>query len=241
MRALVILPTYNEALNVVPLSREILAQDAALEVLVVDDNSPDGTAALVERAAKDETRIHLLRRPGKLGLGSAYQDGFRYGLERGYGRLLTMDCDWSHHPSYLPGILAAAERADVVIGSRYAPGGGVVNWPGGRKLLSRAANLYTQILLRLPVHDCTAGFRCYGRNVIESVDPFAIRASGYAFLEEMVWRVHRGGFRILEIPIVFQDRRQGSSKISQTEIWRAAVHVLVLALRPPPLPPRRAG
>ncbi len=236
MRSLVVLPTYNEALNVIALCRDVLAQDASLDVLVVDDASPDGTAELVEREAAAEPRLHLLRRPGKLGLGSAYQDGFRFALARDYERILTMDCDYSHHPSYLPGILRAADRGDVVIGSRYVPGGGVTHWPLARKLLSRFANLYTQVLLRLPVSDCTAGFRCYARRVLETVDPFAIRSQGYAFLEEMVWRVHRCGFRVVEIPIVFQDRRQGSSKISQSEIYRAAWHVLVLAIHPPTLP-----
>ena len=235
MPSLVVVPSYNEALNVLPLTRDVLDQDPRLEVLVVDDASPDGTGRLVEKAAADEGRLHLLEREGKLGLGSAYQAGFRYALDRDYERVLTMDCDFSHDPAYLPGMLAAADQADVVIGSRYTPGGGVANWPLARKLLSRFANLYTQTLLRLPVHDCTAGFRCYSREVLETVDPFAVRGSGYSFLEEMVWRVHRAGFEIIEIPIVFQDRTKGSSKINQSEIYRAAWHVLELALRPPPV------
>ncbi len=235
MRSLVILPSYNEAENVLPLTADILSRDESLDVLVVDDNSPDGTAELVEEARKEQPRIALLRRPGKLGLGSAYLAGFRYGLDQGYGRVLTMDCDYSHHPRYLPEVLEAAERADLVIGSRYVRGGGVANWPLRRRLLSRFANLYTRILLRLSVNDCTAGFRCYSREVLETVAPFEIESSGYAFLEEMVWRVDRCGFRIVEIPIVFEDRTLGASKINEAEIYRAAWHVLVTALRRPPV------
>lgn len=235
MRSLVVLPTYNEAENVIPLSTDVLSRDDALEVLVVDDNSPDGTGDLVEREGETEPRLHLLRRPGKLGLGTAYLAGFRYGLEHDFDRVLTMDCDYSHHPRYLPAMLAAADAgADMVVGSRYVPGGGVANWPRRRRLLSRFANFYTRVLLRVPVHDCTAGFRCYSREILESVDPFAIQSSGYAFLEEMVWRVHHAGFRIAEVPIIFEDRRLGVSKIDQREIYRAAWHVLATARRTPP-------
>ncbi|MGH0028354.1 MAG: polyprenol monophosphomannose synthase [Myxococcota bacterium] len=231
MRGLVILPSYNEALNVLPLSEDVLSRDPSLEVLVVDDASPDGTGDLVEEAARSEPRLHLLRRPGKLGLGSAYLAGFRYALDHGAELILTMDCDYSHHPRYLPAMLEAMQGADMVVGSRYVPGGGVVNWALRRRLLSRFANFYTRLLLRVPVHDCTAGFRCYTREVLETVDPFAIRSSGYSFLEEMVWRVHHRGFRIAEIPIVFEDRTRGDSKIDSSEIYRAAWNVLVTAFR----------
>ena len=242
MRALVILPTYNEAENVVQLSRDVLAQNPALDVLVVDDASPDGTGDLVEGEAACQSdaqpgsrpRLQLLRRAGKLGLGSAYLAGFRHALDRGYELALTMDCDYSHHPRYLPSILEATGRADLVIGSRYVDGGGVANWPLRRRLLSRFANFYTRMLLRVPVGDCTAGFRCYRREVLLAVDPFSIQASGYSFLEEMVWRVHHCGFRIEEVPIVFEDRRLGISKIDEREIYRAAGHVLRTAVRRPP-------
>jgi dolichol-phosphate mannosyltransferase len=234
VRALVILPSYNEAENVLGLAREILAADSGLEILVVDDNSPDGTGDLVEEAGKQEPRIHLLRRPGKLGLGSAYLAGFRYGLDRKFDRVLTMDCDGSHHPRHLPAVLEAAQTHDMVIGSRYVPGGGVVNWPWYRRALSAFANFYTRLLLRVPTYDNTAGFRCYSRAVLETVDPFQIRSSGYSFLYEMVFRVHREGFRIGEVPIVFEERRGGVSKIDSSEIYRAAWHVLIIALRPPP-------
>lgn len=231
MRALVVIPTYNEAENVLILVKEVLAQDPALDVLVVDDASPDGTADLVERQQEHEPRIGLLRRAGKLGLGTAYLAGFRHGLDRGYDRILTMDCDLSHNPRHLQKILDAMDDHDMVIGSRYVPGGGISNWSWHRRVLSRFANFYTRTLLRLPVRDCTSGYRCYGRRVLEAVAPFEMRSSGYAFLEEMVYRVHRDGFRIGEIPIVFEDRLAGASKINQAEIHRAAWHVLATAVR----------
>jgi len=237
-RTLVILPTYNEAPNVLDLSREILATAETIDVLVVDDNSPDGTGGLVAQAAQTESRLRLLARPRKLGLGTAYLAGFRFALEHNYECALTMDCDRSHNPRYLPEMLAAMERYDVVIGSRYAPGGGILNWPRRRILLSAFANGYARVLLRLPIRDCTSGFRCYRRVVLETVDPWSARGSGYSFLEEMAWRVHRCGFRIGEIPILFEQRVAGKSKIDSSEIYRAAWHVLATALRPPTL--RRA-
>ena len=240
VRALVILPTYNEADNVLPLSHEVLRCSSELEILVVDDASPDGTGDLVEEAGRSQPRLKLLRRPGKLGLGSAYLAGFRFGLDHHYDFVLTMDCDGSHHPRYLPAILDAATANDMVIGSRYVSGGGIVNWPWHRRQLSAFANLYTRLLLRLPTHDNTAGFRCYSRELLETVDPFGIRASGYSFLEEMAWRVHRAGFRTAEIPIIFEERRSGVSKIDSSEMYRAAWHVLATAFRKPPVsrPPR---
>jgi dolichol-phosphate mannosyltransferase len=234
VRCLVILPAYNEAENVVPLSREVLKQDAGLEVLVVDDGSPDGTAQLVAEAMADEPRLHLLDRGEKLGLGSAYLAGFRYGLERDFERILTMDCDFSHSPRYLPELLQTMQDYDMVIGSRYVRGGGIRNWALHRRVLSAFANFYTRVLLRLPVRDCTSGYRCYSRTVLEHVDPFGSEASGYSFLEEMVWRVHSAGFRVGEVPIVFEDRYSGASKIDHTEIYRAAWHVLVTAIRGKP-------
>jgi len=231
VRCLVVLPAYNEAENVLPLSREILKQDTGLEILVVDDGSPDGTAGLVTEAMLEEPRLHLLERGAKLGLGSAYLAGFRYGLERGYEHILTMDCDFSHSPRYLPQLLHAMDGCDMVIGSRYVRGGGIRNWALHRRVLSAFANFYTRVLLRLPVHDCTSGYRCYSRTVLESVDPFESEASGYSFLEEMVWRVHRAGFTVREVPIVFEDRYSGASKIDHREIYRAAWHVLVTAVR----------
>ena len=235
MRSLVVLPTYNEAENVLLLAREVLAADPRIEILVVDDASPDGTADLVRGEMETEPRLHLLEREGKLGLGTAYLAGFKHGLDHGYDQVLTMDCDFSHKPQYLPQLLAGMADHDMMIGSRYVPGGGIRNWPFHRKFLSGFANIYTRLLLRLPVRDCTSGYRCYSRRVLETVDPFAVRSSGYSFLEEMVWRVQRHGFRIGETPIVFEDRVRGQSKISKDEIYRAALHVLGTALRPSPV------
>lgn len=239
MRALVVIPTYNESENAPILIREVLAQDPSLHLLIVDDNSPDGTAAVVEEAMAAEPRLHLHVRPGKLGLGTAYLAGFRYGLEHGYDAILTMDGDRSHNPRYLPELVNAMGEHDMVIGSRYRPGGSIVNWPFYRRVLSGFANLYTRTLLRLPVHDCTSGYRCYSREVLETVDPFDIQFSGYSFLEEMVWRVHQAGFRIGEVPIVFETRYAGMSKIDRSEIYRAAWHVLATAIFPPAVPSRR--
>jgi len=226
---------------VIGICADVLAVDTSLEILVVDDASPDGTGDLVERAARDEPRLHLLGRPGKLGLGTAYLAGFRRGLEAGYDRVLTMDCDGSHSPRHIPALLAATLDADLAIGSRYVEGGGIVNWPRHRRALSWFANLYARTLLRLPIRDCTSGFRCYRSEALAGADPFGIRSSGYSFLEEMAWRVHRCGFRIAEVPIVFEQRTAGVSKIDSSEIWRAAWHVFATALRPAPIAPPRSA
>ena len=233
MQTLVVVPTYQEAENVLPLSAQVLALDPTFEVLVVDDSSPDGTANLVAQAGRRQPRLHLIRRAGKLGLGSAYLTAFRFGFKRGFERIATMDCDFSHDPADLPRLVAATEQCELAIGSRYVPGGAILNWPVRRRALSAFGNLYTRVLLRLPVRDCTSGYRCYHRSVLEAVHPFDMKSSGYSFLEEMVWRVHRCGFRIRELPIVFANRRAGSSKIDQREIFLAAWRVLATALRPP--------
>lgn len=238
-RTLAVVPTYNEGENIVALANGVLEQDPSLEFLVVDDASPDGTAALVREMMQTEPRIHLVERDGKLGLGTAYLTGFRYGLERGFERIVTMDGDFSHPPRYLPALLAGMADHDMMVGSRYVPGGGVGNWSAHRRLLSRFANFYTRTLLRVPVRDCTAGYRCYSREVLETVRPDEVRSSGYSFLEELVLRVHRAGFRIGETPIVFVDRQAGASKIDHREIYRAAWHVLRTAMRPPAVQPRR--
>ncbi len=235
MRNLVVLPTYDEAENVIGLAADVLAIDASFEILVVDDASPDGTGDLVEQAGRSQPRLRLLRRPGKLGLGTAYLAGFRFGLERGYDRVFTMDCDGSHNPRFIPALLAATADADLAIGSRYVAGGGIVNWPRRRHALSAFANFYARTLLRLPIRDCTSGFRCYRSELLAAVDPFQIRSSGYSFLEEIAWRVDRCGFRIAEVPIVFEQRTAGVSKIDSSEIYRAAWHVLGTALRPAPI------
>ena len=233
MRTLVVTPTYNEAENVIPLVRKVLEQSEAVEALVVDDGSPDGTGDLVEAERENEPRLHLVQRGGKLGLGTAYLAGFRYAIENGFEQVVTMDCDFSHDPRYLPDVLGAMEHHDMVIGSRYVPGGGIANWPLHRRALSAFANFYTRLLLRMPVRDCTSGFRCYKVRMLEQVDLFAVRSSGYSFLYETVFLVHRGGYSIGETPILFEDRVAGRSKINRSEIWRAAWHVFLAAVRPP--------
>jgi dolichol-phosphate mannosyltransferase len=228
---LVVIPTYNEVGSIVPLLQRTLAQHDSLEVLVVDDASPDGTAEAVESLRAPEVRVHLLRRPGKLGLGSAYLAGFRHALDCGFDAVFTMDGDGSHDPIYLIKMLDALSSHDVVIGSRYVHGGKLYNWGWARRVLSRFANWYTRWLLNMPYRDVTSGYRGYRRDALERVDPFSIRQSGYAFLEEMVWRIHCAGLCVAEIPIVFTDRFTGASKIESVEILKAAHHVLATALR----------
>jgi glycosyltransferase involved in cell wall biosynthesis len=221
-----VIPTYDEVGTAPMLIRTLLERHPGIEVLVVDDASPDGTADVVEAMASPDRPIHVLRRPGKLGIGSAHLAGFRFGLDRGFDRIFTMDGDGSHDPDDLGPMLEALDTCDMVIGSRYMPGGGVANWPLHRRWLSRFANWYTRTLLELPYTDCTSGYRGYRRCVLEAEEVFAIRASGYSFLEQMVWRVARAGFSITEMPIRFVDRRAGRSKIETAEIFKAALDVL---------------
>lgn len=218
MRTLVVLPTYNEAENLELLLPELLA--LPIEVCVVDDNSPDGTGQIAQAWAEREKRVHVIRRPGKLGLGTAYVAGFRYALEHGYDGVLTMDADFSHHPRYIPALLDAAQSADLVIGSRYVPGG-EVRYPFHRRFLSKTANLVARTALGLRARDCTAGFRLYRTEVLQYVPIDTIRSNGYSFLVEMLNEVQRRGFRVCEVPIIFEDRVRGASKISSKEIVRA--------------------
>lgn len=219
--ALVIVPTYNERENLPAIVPQILAQDPRLEVLVVDDGSPDGTGALADELAAGEPRVHVIHRAGKLGLGTAYIEGFRWGIERGYELVFEMDADFSHDPKHLPDFLAMAEEFDLVIGSRYMRGVTVVNWPMGRLLLSWLANWYARIVTGLPIHDLTSGFKCYRRPVLERLDLDAIRSNGYSFQIETVFRAWHAGFRIVEMPIVFVDRNVGASKMSKRIVWEA--------------------
>lgn len=219
--ALVIVPTYNERDNLGAIVPQILAQDARLEVLVVDDGSPDGTGALADDLAAAEPRVHVLHRSGKLGLGTAYIEGFHWSIERDYELTFEMDADFSHDPKHLPELLALAEEFDLVIGSRYMRGVTVVNWPMGRLLLSWLANWYARLVTGLPVHDLTSGFKCYHRRVLERLDIDAIRSNGYAFQIETVFRAWHAGFRVTEMPIVFVDRNVGVSKMSKRIVWEA--------------------
>jgi len=232
---LVVVPTYNEAPNIERLIAEILAQGPQFDVLVVDDSSPDGTADLVAAQAAQTPRVQLLRRAGKLGLGTAYIAGFREGLRQGYSYLCEMDADFSHKPRYLPVLLAVAERAaDVALGSRNVPGGRVENWSWARKLISRGGSLYARTILGMPVRDCTGGYKCFRAEVLRQIDLDTITSNGYAFQVEMNFRCHQAGFRLHELPIVFPDRVAGQSKMSQQIVWEAAAKVLRLRLTPNP-------
>ena len=214
-RALVITPTYNEKLNVPTLIERVLSKDARIEMLFVDDNSPDGTGDLIAGIAASNPRVHLLRRPGKMGLGTAYRDGFHWALERDYELIFEMDADFSHDPDHLPQFLKAAETADFVLGSRYLNGKvTIVNWPISRLLLSYGANIYARIVTGMQLWDATGGFKCFHRRVLEAIDLNDVRSNGYAFQIEMSFRAMRKGFKPIEIPIVFSDRTEGESKMS---------------------------
>ena len=221
-RALVIVPTYNESSNIERLIGEILEKDFRLDVLVIDDGSPDGTAEIVRRIVARNPRVNLVERPGKLGLGTAYIAGFRWALERPYEFIFEMDADFSHDPNHLPQLLKAIEDADLAIGSRYLEGRvTVANWPITRLLLSYGANVYARALTGLKIYDATAGFKCFRRKVLETIDLSQIKSTGYAFQIEMHFRAWKRGFKIVEIPIVFLDRTKGESKMSKGIIWES--------------------
>ncbi len=228
-RTLVIVPTYNEKENIERFVPAVLAQDGRIEVLVVDDNSPDGTAGLVRAMMGGEKRLHLLERPGKLGLGTAYVAGFKWGLSRGYDYFMEIDADFSHDPKEIPNFLKAIREYDVVIGSRYKDGIRVVNWPLRRLILSKGAALYVRIVTGLPVADPTGGYKCFRRRVLEGINLDTIRSNGYAFQVEMSYRAWMNGFTIHEIPITFADRFAGQSKMSGGIVREALVVVLMMA------------
>lgn len=222
-RALVIIPTYNESENLPRLVPSVLSRDERLEILVVDDNSPDGTGRLADEIAAAESRVHVLHRAGKQGLGTAYLAGFKWGIERKYDFLFEMDADFSHDPTHLPHFLEAIQEYDLVLGSRYLHGRvTVVNWPMGRLLLSYFANLYARWVTGLPIADATGGFKCFRREVLESISLDRVESNGYAFQIEMSFRAWKKGFRLGEIPIMFVDRDVGESKMSK-KIIREAV------------------
>ena len=222
MEKLVIVPTYNESENISVLIDRLLDLPCGLEVLVVDDNSPDGTGEIVEERRRRDARVHLLRRPGKLGLGSAYVAGFRYALEHGAEFVFEMDADFSHDPDAIPEFLREAETHDLVLGSRYLHGVTVVHWPLSRLILSYSANLYTRLITGLPIRDATGGFKCFRRRALLAVNLDQVRSDGYAFQIEMTYKIWRLGLRIREIPITFVDRRAGVSKMNRRIVWEAA-------------------
>jgi dolichol-phosphate mannosyltransferase len=224
MRVMVVVPTYNELENIQKLIPQLLDLDLGrttqLSVCVVDDNSPDGTGVFVEQFAKTNERVEVIRRPGKLGLGTAHIVGMRYAMSQGVDGVLTMDADFSHHPRYIPSMIAAFPSADLVIGSRYVPGGDVL-YPLSRRMLSRGANAFARITLGLDVKDCTGAFRLYRPRVLQSIDLDHLFSNGYSFLIEMLFGVQQNGWKMSEVPIIFADRIYGSSKISRNEILKA--------------------
>jgi len=230
MKGLIIIPTYNERENIEAITRAVLDLPYDFHVLIVDDNSPDGTGGIADRLAAADTRIHVLHRGKKEGLGPAYIAGFRWGLARDYGLLFEMDADFSHRPEYLHEFMRAVEDADLVLGSRYISGVNVVNWPLSRLLISYFANRYSELVTGLPVRDATGGFKCYRRKVLESIDLDKVKSTGYAFQIEMTMRAAAKGFRIREIPIIFYDRTQGTSKMSFHIAREAALMVWKLRL-----------
>ncbi len=230
-RVLVVMPTYNEVENLEPVLDRLRGAVPAAHALVVDDGSPDGTGELADKLAADDDRVHVLRRPAKAGLGQAYVAGFRWGRDRGYDVLVEMDADGSHAPEDLPRLLAALADADLVLGSRYVPGGGVVDWPAHRELLSRGGNRYTRWALRLPLADATGGYRAVRATLIDRLPFDEVASQGYCFQVDWAWRAWRGGARVVEVPITFRERVHGRSKMSGPIVGEALVRVTVWGIR----------
>jgi dolichol-phosphate mannosyltransferase len=230
LRTLIIIPTYNEAGNLEPLVSAILALDAGFEVLVVDDNSPDGTGEIAESLSEEFPKVHVLHRPGKMGLGTAYVEGFQWAIARGYDYVLEMDCDFSHNPRYLPRFVKEIASADLVIGSRYVKGGSTPNWGLLRKLISRGGNQFARLMLGLETRDCTGGFRCYRRELLQKVPWEEVQLQGYGFQVGAVYYAERQGCKMVEFPIVFEDRRVGKSKMSFEIVVEAFAFVTRMAL-----------
>lgn len=218
IKKIVLLPTYNEVENIPTLLPLILKQDKNIDILVIDDNSPDGTGEIVDKLVKKNARINVIHRKGKLGIGSAYIAGFKYALKNKYDLVFQMDSDFSHDPKYLPKLIAKSANYDLVIGSRWRRGGGVRGWPWYRFATSFSANVFTRFMLDLKPRDVTSGFRCYHREVLENIELDKIKSSSYAILEELIYNVQKGGFSIGEVPIVFVDRKLGQSKMGKKDI-----------------------
>ena len=221
-KKLIIIPTFNELENLPRLLPQVLYKDEGIEVLIVDDNSPDGTADFVENESKKNNRIHLIKRSSKQGLGTAYIAGFKYALQNGYQLIFEMDADFSHDPDEIPRFIDEINSCDVVLGSRYKNGVNVINWPMRRLLLSWFANFYTRFITGMPIHDATGGYKCFKREVLESIDLDKVKSNGYAFQIEMNFKAWKKGFKLSEIPIIFVDRVKGKSKMSK-KIVREAV------------------
>jgi len=230
-RVLVVIPTYDERDNLGRIIARLRAAVPNADVLVVDDDSPDGTGALADELAASDARVHVLHRPSKQGLGPAYLAGFAWGLDRDYDALVEMDADGSHAPEELPKLLAAAADADVVLGSRWVPGGSVVDWPRRREVLSRGGNAYARLLLGLPVRDATGGYRVYRRAVLETVALGDVASAGYCFQVDLLWRAWQAGFRVVEVPIRFVERTAGVSKMSRDVVAEALWRITVWGVR----------
>lgn len=231
-KALIIIPTYNESENIPELIPKVLSEDEHLEILIVDDNSPDGTASLVKDIMKENPRVHILERKGKMGLGSAYIAGFKYALEHNYDYVFEMDADFSHNPDDIPNFLEAIKENDLVIGSRYISGVNVINWPFRRLLLSIGASKYVRFITSLPIKDPTGGYKCFRKEVLEALDLDSVMSDGYSFQIELNYKVWKKGFRIKEIPIVFYERINGKSKMSKKIVREAIVRVWQLRFFP---------
>src|SRR3989441_2514378 len=231
MKTLIIIPTYNELDNLRTLLQEIFSCVPNIDILIVDDNSPDGTGQLADEISGENPHVHVLHRAGKLGLGTAYIAGFKYAVAQNYDAAFEMDADFSHDPHYLPDFLKAIENADLVIGSRYIPGGNTPDWSPVRRFISGGGNIFARFMLGIPVHDCTAGYRCYRREVLENIDLDTIQSQGYAFQIELAYRVMKHGFKIVETPIVFKDRRVGKSKMSRKIVIEGFTYVLKARFR----------
>jgi dolichol-phosphate mannosyltransferase len=230
-RTLVSMATYNERDNLSPLIREIHAAVPAADVLVTDDNSPDGTGKLADELAATDPRVQVLHRPGKLGLGTAILDAMRYAMDHGYDYFVNLDADFSHPPRYLPALLAGMKKYDVMIGSRYVPGGAAVDWPLSRRLMSRGVNTVVRLLMRIPARDCSGGYRCYRVAKLRQTDLSGLLSRGYSFQQEVLYRCLRAGCRIGETPIVFENRKAGKSKVSIREATRSMSILVWLGLQ----------
>jgi dolichol-phosphate mannosyltransferase len=230
-KILVVIPTYNESDNIGRIIPAVLGQSPEIDLLVVDDSSPDGTAKIVKEIMQTSPRVHLIERAAKMGLGTAYVTGFKYAIAREYDLVFEMDADFSHNPKAIPSFLRAAENADLVLGSRYTNGVRVLNWPIQRLLLSYTANVYTRFMTGLPVHDATGGFKCFRRAVLEAIDLERVKSNGYAFQIEMSYKAWKRGFRLAEIPIIFLDRTSGVSKMSKSIIREAIIMLVMLRFR----------
>ncbi len=230
-KSIVIIPTYNEISNIRKLIPDLIGRYPDIDILIVDDNSPDGTGDYVEEYSKNDERVHLLKRPGKLGLGTAYVEGFKYILKNGYDVAIQMDADFSHDPKDINAFLEAIEKYDLIIGSRYIQGVNVINWPMQRLLLSYFANQYTKVVTGLPVKDSTGGFKCFRREVLEAINLDNIRSNGYSFQIEMNFKAWKKGFKIHEVPIIFMDRVHGRSKMSKKIVREAVIMVWKLRFR----------